>query len=178
MEQHKMEKLTKSLEKYLYTIYKLSIKKDKLTPKDIGEILGFNAASTLDGIKTLQKKEFIEYKPYKGIKLLDKGARYARIIEQRKNTTALFLEKFLLVDKKNMDETVDSIEYHLNDFLLERFNYFIDFLNFCPCSAPRWIEGFKQYLEYGEMTEKCAKCIEYMMENGKKPDCSGCNISV
>lgn len=171
-----MDKLTKSLEKYLYSIYKLSNEKTKITPKDIGSILGFNAASTLEGIKALQKKGLIEYKPYKGVIILDSGKKYARMIEQRKNTTALFLEKFLLVDKKDMPDAVDSIEYHLNDFLLERFNYFIDFLNFCPCSAPKWIEGFRQYLQYGEMTDKCAKCIEYMMENGKKPNCLGCNI--
>ena len=53
-----MDKLTKSLEKYLYSIYKLSNEKTKITPKDIGSILGFNAASTLEGIKALQKKRF------------------------------------------------------------------------------------------------------------------------
>ena len=88
-----MDKLTKSLEKYLYSIYKLSNEKTKITPKDIGSILGFNAASTLEGIKALQKKGLIEYKPYKGVIILDSGKKYARMIEQRKNTTALFLEK-------------------------------------------------------------------------------------
>lgn len=60
-----MEKLTKSLEKYLSVVYFLSKENKKLSPKNLGDITGHNAASVLEFVKGLQKKGYVEYKPYK-----------------------------------------------------------------------------------------------------------------
>lgn len=171
-----MEKLSKSLEKYLCVIFELSKENKKITPKDVSKLTGYNAPSTLEGIKALQKKGCVDYFPYKGVKITEKGYEYYKNMISKKEIVSLFLEKFLLIEKEDMDKVSDDFIYSTNDFMLDRFNSFLDFLNFCPCGAPRWIEGFKSYLEHGEMTEKCAKCIEICLEGGKKPDCIGCKI--
>ena len=78
-----MEKLTKSLEKYLSVVYFLSKENKKLSPKNLGDITGHNAASVLEFVKGLQKKGYVEYKPYKGIVITDLGKKYAKWIEKR-----------------------------------------------------------------------------------------------
>lgn len=161
-----MKKLTKSLEKYLYVIFKLLKNKEKTTPKTVGEIVGFNKASTLESIKILQNKGYLEYYPHKEIVLTDEGKKYAKEIEERKKLVRKFLQKFLLVEDENLESSVESVEYFLDDYLLERFALFLDFLGFCPYSGPKWIDGFKNYLQNGEMPEDCAKCMENSEESG------------
>lgn len=172
-----MEKLSKSLELYLFGIFDLFEKKEKITPKTLGELVGFNKASTLEGIKNLVKRGFVNYIPYKKLELTALGFEYAKKNKEKRQMISLFLEKFLLVEKENLKSAVDSIEYSINDYLYERFNFFLDFLNFCPCSYPKWIEGFKSYLKNGEMTDRCAICIEQALINGKKSECLGCKIN-
>ncbi len=169
-----MRDLTQGMENYLFVIFRLHNKEIKITPKAVSDTIKHNAASTLDMIKALKKKGMIEYKPYKEIKITPKGLKYAQSILDRKNTVGLFLKKFLLVENEFMKDSIDCIDYHLNDYLLNRFSSFIDFLNFCPCAHPNWIEGFNSYLQNGEMTDKCAKCMEAALENGMKKECQGC----
>lgn len=173
----KMEKLSKSLEVYLFGIFEIYQKKEKITPKKLGEIVGFNRASTLDAVKLLSKKGFVEFIPYKKLELTKKGLEYIKKVNEKKIVVSSFLEKFLLVEKNELKKAVDSIEYSIDDYLLDRFNYFLDFLNFCPCSAPKWIDGFKSYLKNGEMTDRCAKCIEKTLTEGKHSECMGCKVN-
>lgn len=166
-----MKKLSFSLEKYLFAIFELSLEVKKVTPKILQEKLGFNKASTLEGVKSLQVKGFVEYYPHKGMSLTNYGLEYAKEISKRKETISNFLETFLFIEKEKLPEIVNSIEWNMDDFLIERFNSFLSFSSFCPCSGPKWIEGFKNYLENGEMTEKCADCIEKSICENKAPDC-------
>ncbi len=166
-----MERLTKSLEKYLSVIRRLSAEGEKITPKKIGLITGHNAASVLDFIKSLNTKGFIEYKPYREIKLTEKGETYAGLIENKKQTVASFLNKFLLFEGEELEKQIERIEYHVDENLLLRMEYFLDFTGFCPASLPEWFEGIKTYIVSGEMTEKCSECIEKSVTEGSKPVC-------
>lgn len=170
-----MKKLSKSLEKYLYTIYKLS-KEEKLTPKKLGDVVGCNRASTQEAIKNLQGKELIDFYPYKFILLTEKGTKYAKKIEEKRQIISRFLEKFLFIEEKNIDEIVSEIEFGANDLLISRLSSFLDFLDFCPAGGPSWLFGFKDFLENGVMTDACTNCIEESISNIRKPDCKVCNL--
>lgn len=168
-----MEKLTKSLEKYLSIIYSLSKENEKLFPKDLGKITGHNAASVLDFVKGLQKNKMIEYKPYKGIVITSLGQKYAQEIEIKKETVSNFFNKFLLLEGSELREETEKLQYYIDEKMVERFNYFLDFIGFCPAEVPSWFEGIKNYMENGEMSEKCAKCIEDCLSNNISPKCKG-----
>lgn len=168
-----MEKLTKSLEKYLSVVYFLSKENKKLSPKNLGDITGHNAASVLEFVKGLQKKGYVEYKPYKGIKITDLGKKYAKEIELKKEIVSKFFNKFLLLDGKELESQTEKLEYYIDESLIERFNHFLDFISFCPAEVPSWFDGIKSYMENGEMSEKCANCIENCLSNNSKPKCKG-----
>lgn len=169
-----MEKLTKGLEKYLSAIYLLSLENKKITPKNIGKITGHNPASVLEFVKNLQKKELIEYKPYKGINLTEKGRKTADKLRKKREIILNFLNKFLLLEGDELVLETENLQYDIDDSLLQRFNYFLDFISFCPASLPNWFEGIKSYVVSGEMTEKCSNCIEAYTENGLQAKCKNC----
>ena len=77
-------------------------------------------------------------------------------------------EKYIRIIKKNSS---DLISYGANSALLNRMNAFLEFLEFCPNNAPKWISDFKNYLETGEMNEDCSKCFEDSLINGKCKEC-------
>ena len=166
-----MEKLSKSLEKYISVIYELANQGLKVTPRLVGEKLGFNKASTSEGLKLLEKKGLIDYYPYKKLLLTELGENYAKSIEKKQKIVEEFLKKFLLLEENSLKEATKSIEYGACDMLLDRMNSFLEFLEFCPNNAPKWINDFKNYLETGEMGENCSKCFEDSLINGECKEC-------
>ena len=165
-----LEKLTKSLEKYLLVIYELIKNNEKVTPKTVGEKIGYNKASTLEGIKNLDDRDLIEYYPYKEIVLTEKGGKYAKLALKKKETITAYLEKFLFLSGKKLENCVDSISNEADENLVNRMGLFIDFLEFCPVNGPKWLDGFKEYTQSGEMPKECASCLEESIA-GKKTKC-------
>ena len=155
-----LEKLSKSLENYLFTINKLLKKGVNLTPKELGAELGFKKASTLEAVKILQKKKFVNYFPYQPISLTENGKKYVKKIEEKREIISKFLNEFLFMENKALSETVMSIEYNADDFFVSRLKSFLDFLEFCPDGAPNWFSGVKNFIENGEIPPNCANCIE------------------
>ncbi len=165
-----MDKLSKSLENYLFEIYKLSNSTGQTTPRELSFAVGFNKASTREAIKVLSKKGLVEYSPYKPIKLTEMGAESAKEIEKRRNITSEFLKKFLfLKGEDNLRET-KTLEPELSDFLLKRISMLVDFLVFCPNEEQNKKEIYESYIKDGEISDKCATCIERAAE-GKKVLC-------
>lgn len=166
-----MEKLSKSLERYISVIYEFTKQDIKVTPRLVGEKLGFNKASTSEGLKALEKRGLIDYYPYKKLLLTEDGKNYALLIEKKQKIVEGFLEKFLLLDENDIKNSSDLISYGANSALLNRMNAFLEFLEFCPNNAPKWISDFKNYLETGEMNEDCSKCFEDSLINGECKEC-------
>ncbi len=170
-----MEKLSKSLENYLFEIYKFSKTKEKITVAKLAHSLNFNKPSTTDAIKSLHNKGLIEYIPYKGIKLLKGGVKYAKQMEEKRELISNFFKKFLLLENEKLDMAVLSVEYGIDKILLERFQSFADFLELCPNINPDWVFEFNNYIKNGEIMGKCAKCIEEALLEDTKPKCKICN---
>ena len=155
-----LEKLSKSLENYLFTINKLIKKNVKLTPKALGAELGYNKASTLEAVKILKKKKLVNYFPYQPISLTNEGEKYAKKIEEKREIISKFLNKVLFLEGEALEKTLFSIEYDTDEFFISRLKNFLDFLEFCPEGAPNWFCGIKNFIENGEIPKDCADCIE------------------
>ena len=150
--------LTKSLEAYLFAISVLLEEKENIIVKDVAKYLNFGGATTADAVKKLKEKGYINYEPYGNITLTKLGADAVLLKKYRHNTITKFLNKVLDIDIKKAGENADAIEYSIEDDVLTRFVHFLDFMEQCSCSEPKWIESCKSSLKTGKLNEKCKSC--------------------
>ena len=152
------QSLTKSLETYLLAIDKLLERKASIIVKDVADYLNIGGASTSEAIKKLKQKGYINYEPYSNITLTSQGENYVLLKKYRHNTISKFLNKVLDIDINNAEENAEKIEYAITKDVLVRLVHFMDFMEQCMCSEPKWIKSCKTSLKTGEMREKCKSC--------------------
>ncbi len=154
------KELTESLEKYLLAIYYIVRKNQAARVKDVSLYLNIGVPSTSDAVKTLAKKGFINYVPYGIITLTKKGEQKSLDKIKRHDTIYNFLDKVLSVEKDKLEDCTLKIEYAMSEDILDKFIYFLDFMQNCSCKNPMWINNYKNYLLNNEKyTDKCGRCI-------------------
>ena len=152
------EKLTKSLETYLLAIDTFLEIKKAIKVKDVAQYLNFGGATTADAVKKLKEKGYINYEPYGNITLTSIGENAVIIKKYRHNTITKFLNKVLDIDLKNSEFNAEQMEYSMTEDVLSRLVHFLDFMEQCSCSEPKWVKSCKSSLQSGEMSEKCKTC--------------------
>ena len=152
------EKLTKSLEKYLLAIDLLLETKKSIIVKDVATYLNYGGATTADAVKKLKEKGYINYEPYGNITLTDLGEKTVIIKKYRHNTITKFLNKVLDIDKTDAEYNAEQMEYSMTDGVLTRLVNFLDFMEQCSCTDPKWVKSCKATLETGELIAKCKSC--------------------
>ncbi len=152
------EKLTKSLETYLLAADTLLTEKETIIVKDIAKFLNIGGASTSDAVKKLKEKGYVNYEPYGNITLTPKGKEAVSLKKYRHNTITKFLNKVLNIDLKNAEYNAEQIEYSMTKNVLIRLVNFMDFMEQCSCSEPKWIKSCKSSLETGELCGDCKSC--------------------
>ena len=152
------KKLTKSLETYLSAIADLSGTKENIIVKDVAEFLGIGGPSTANAIRKLKKQGYINYEPYGAITLTKLGEETIFVKNYRHNTITRFLNEVLDIDMKTAEENAEKLEYSMTEDVLVRLVHFMDFMEQCTCSEPKWVKSCKSTLATGEMTNKCKSC--------------------
>lgn len=156
----KEKELTASFEKYLCAIYEIEKKNKAARVKDIANFLSIGAPSVSEAMKALDKKGCINYEPYGLITLSDKGEKIVVEKLKRNEIISNFLRDVLLVDEKLIVKNSQTIEYGMDEEVLERFVRFLNFMQTCSCKEPKWMKSFKYYAKNGKLQEKCNSCIE------------------
>ena len=152
------EKLTKSLETYLLAIDSLLNKKEAIIVKDVAKYLNFGGTTTADAVKKLKEKGYINYEPYGNITLTQIGENAVFVKKYRHKVITKFLNKVLGIGSEKAEYNANQMEYSLTNDVLERLVNFLDFMEQCSCSEPKWIKSCKLTLETGELSEKCKSC--------------------
>lgn len=152
------EKLTKSQETYLLAIDALLSEKEIIIVKDVAKYLNYGGATTADAIKKLKEKGYINYEPYGNITLTSKGENAVMIKKYRHKTITKFLNKVLDINFEKAEINANAMEYSLGNDVLERLVNFLDFMEQCSCSEPKWVKSCKSTLATGKMNEKCKSC--------------------
>lgn len=167
-----MKELTESLEKYLLAIHELTKIKDMVKVKDVSHYLKIGGPSTADAIKTLAEREFITYVPYGEITITQKGKSAIETKIHRRNTISKFLNQVLDIDETLAKADAKAIEYSMTEDVLDKFVFFLNFMEQCTCKEPKWIQSCKHNLKNGKLSNLCKECM-----TGDKPICcnSCCN---
>ncbi len=152
--------LTASFEKYLCAVYEIENINEAARVKDIADFLSIGAPSVSEAMKALEKKGCINYEPYGKITLSAAGKRIVEEKLKRSGIIANFLRDVLLVDETVIKKNVQTIEYGMDEAVLEKFVSFLTFMQTCSCKEPKWIKSFKHYATQKKLQDKCLSCIE------------------
>lgn len=170
----KEKRLTASFENYLCAIYEIEKKNKAARVKDIANFLSIGASSVSEAMKALEKKEFINYEPYGLITITKKGEKLVIEKIKRNEIISNFLRDVLLVDESIISKNSQTIEYGMDEAVLEKFVRFLTFMQTCSCKEPKWIKSFKYYAQNGQLQDKCNSCIAKCQNNPAGKDNSSC----
>jgi DtxR family Mn-dependent transcriptional regulator len=129
--------LTKSEEKYLKAIYKISQKKGiPVSTNDLAEEITTSPASVTDMIKKLNQKKYVDYQRYQGTLLTPEGGRIATKLVRRHRLWECFLVEKLGYGWEEVHELAEQLEHIQSEDLVDRLEEFLDFPRFDPHGDP------------------------------------------
>lgn len=114
-------------ENYLKAIFALSRLYDEqeVSTNMISEHLKNKAASVTDMLKRLADKKLIDYKPYKGVKLTEKGKKTAIKVVRKHRLWEVFLVEKLNFKWDEVHDIAEQLEHVNSDELIEKLDLFL-----------------------------------------------------
>jgi DtxR family transcriptional regulator, Mn-dependent transcriptional regulator len=109
-------------ENYLKAIHKLAENSKTVSTSDIAQELQIRAATVTDMLKKLASKEFIQYEPYKGVSLTEKGRMLSVKIIRKHRLWELFLVKQMKFKWDEVHEIAEQLEHIQSDELIDRLD--------------------------------------------------------
>ncbi len=125
-------------ENYLKAIFSLShlYNHAEVSTNQISDHLNNKAASVTDMLKRLAEKKYIDYKPYKGVKLTEKGRKTAVKVVRKHRLWEVFLVEKLNFKWDEVHEIAEQLEHIDSDELIEKLDVFLGKPKFDPHGDP------------------------------------------
>ncbi len=128
--------MTENKEDYLKVIYELGGATNQVNNKDICMALGVSAPSVSEMIKKLLEEGYIEYTPYKGIKLTQYGTEEAVKIIRRHRLWEVFLVEHLGYSWDEVHDEAERLEHVTSSIFEERLEKYLNYPKICPHGSP------------------------------------------
>ncbi len=108
-------------EEYLEAIYDLQQETKKaVRTNDLAGKLGVKPSSVTEMLLKLSDKGYIEYQPYYGAVLTDKGLSVAKRIKKFHRIFEAFFTEFLGLDREEAHKLSCELEHHVNEDIADR----------------------------------------------------------
>lgn len=128
---------TISKENYLKAIYGLTAKNRNLVSfSDLAKELCISNAAISEMASRLADQGFVEYKKYRGVKLLPKGKKIAVNVIRKHRIWELFLIKTLNISWDEVHQEAEYLEHFTSDFLIDKIDEHLNFPEADPHGAP------------------------------------------
>jgi DtxR family Mn-dependent transcriptional regulator len=112
--------LSRSVEDYLKAIYSLCETGDTASTSAIAEALAVQPASVTGMVKRLAESGYLEYVPYRGVKLTQTGALAALRVLRRHRILETYLTQRLGYRWEDVHREAERLEHAASDDLIER----------------------------------------------------------
>lgn len=143
--------MSETLERYIETIHELEEKGRKVRTKDIARDLKVKEPSVTEMLRKLKEKDLVEYEPYQGASLTQKGKDLAKKLMKKHATFAEFL-KMIGVDGEIAEEDACRIEHVVNPETVGKLRKFLKFVEKAP-EEPIWLEHYRDFIKTGKHPE-------------------------
>ncbi|GAB4478364.1 MAG: metal-dependent transcriptional regulator [Anaerolineae bacterium] len=127
---------TRGREDYLKTIYTLQRTSSPVRTTDIARALGVEPASVTGVIKRLAELDLLEYAPYKGVTLTDKGLKVALEVIRSHRLIELYLVEALGYTWDEVHEEAERLEHAVSPRFIARIEAALGYPETDPHGAP------------------------------------------
>lgn len=124
--------LSSNKENYLKTIFELSYDRQKITNKNIADILQVSAPSVTEMMANLTKSGLVTHTPYNEISLTKEGRLLATEMVRKHRLWEIFLYQKLGYGIEEVHRAADTLEHSTDSKLADRLNVFLEKPARCP----------------------------------------------
>lgn len=128
--------LSRSVEDYLKTIYRLSERGGHALTSEIAERMDLTPASVTGMVKKLAESGHLEHVPYHGVRLTSPGRRAALAVMRRHRILETYLITKLGYDWASVHEEAERLEHAVSDDLIDRMAFALNEPKYDPHGAP------------------------------------------
>ncbi|MBU3210478.1 metal-dependent transcriptional regulator [Clostridium algidicarnis] len=128
--------MTDNKEDYLKAVYNLGGHIKQVNNKDIAKVLGVSSPSVSEMIKKLLEEGYLEYTPYKGIRLTEYGKKEAISVIRRHRLWEVLLVEHLGYSWHEVNEEAEKLEHVTNLKLEKRLDKYLNYPKACPHGSP------------------------------------------
>src|SRR5947199_1657955 len=128
--------VTRAVEDYLKTIYKLQHDGSPASTNAIAESMGLRAASVTSMLQQLSEQGLADYTRYHGASLTDRGRAAALRVIRRHRLIELYLHQHLGVPWDRVHDEAERLEHVISPYLEERIDTALGHPQFDPHGDP------------------------------------------
>jgi DtxR family transcriptional regulator, Mn-dependent transcriptional regulator len=121
---------------YIKAIYHLQQKHNIVSTNQLSAALVVKASTATDMLKKLEVKKMVDYLPYKGFTLTNKGSFQALQIIRRHRLWEYFLVKKLQLDWNEVHAIAEELEHIDNNGLIEKLAKYLNNPQYDPHGDP------------------------------------------
>ncbi len=127
-----------TVENYLKAIYQLGARNERqrVATGALARHLGVSPGSVTSMLKALQQRELVDYQPYAGVELTERGRREALRVLRRHRLLELFLVETLGMSWDEVHAEAEHLEHAASDHLIDRIDEYLGHPQFDPHGDP------------------------------------------
>jgi DtxR family Mn-dependent transcriptional regulator len=124
--------LTEEKEDYLKAILTHEGDVTFVSNKKLSQYLNIKPPSVSEMINRLEKSNYVETKPYKGVMLSEEGLSYTLDIIKRHRLIELFLIQILEYNWEEVHQEAEVLEHRVSHLFVERLDKLLNYPTTCP----------------------------------------------
>lgn len=124
--------LTEEKEDYLKAILSHNGVENYVSNKTISQFLNIKPPSVSEMLNRLEKEGYVNTKPYKGVKLTQKGLTHTLDVIKRHRLLELFLIEILNYTWEEVHEEAEVLEHRVSQRFIERLDQLLQHPKTCP----------------------------------------------
>src|SRR4030042_6556135 len=133
--------VTAVIEEYLECIYKLKEKSGVARTSDIVKTLNVTAGTVTNTVEWLEKQGLVTHRPYKGVKLTQKGTKIALRVIRKHRLSERLLVDILHMKQAKVHDIACKLEHCITDEMIEPLEKALRHPKTCPHGNPIPTEG-------------------------------------
>ena len=130
------EEISAVIEEYLECIYRLQEKSGVARTSDIVKSLGVVPGTVTNTVEWLEKEGLVTHKPYKGVKLTEKGRKIALQVIRRHRLSERLLTDILHMEWDKVHDAACKLEHSITDEIIKPLEKTLGHPKTCPHGNP------------------------------------------